>query len=60
VNSTILAVTQRIINRSKASREAYLQKIEHAMLKKVTRASLPCSNLAHDDPCCYRTKPSSE
>ncbi|OCG27090.1 phosphogluconate dehydratase [Gilliamella sp. HK2] len=52
MNRIIQAVTQRIIERSKATRQAYLQKIEHAMSKKVTRSSLPCSNLAHGFAAC--------
>lgn len=52
MNPTVQAVTRRIIERSKASREAYLQKIERAMYQKVTRASLPCSNLAHGFAAC--------
>ncbi|OCG65499.1 phosphogluconate dehydratase [Gilliamella sp. Fer4-1] len=57
MNRIIQAVTQRIIERSKATRQAYLQKIEHAMIKKVTRSSLPCSNLAHGfAACCINDK----
>ncbi|WP_392558566.1 phosphogluconate dehydratase [Orbus mooreae] len=52
MNNTVQAVTQRIIERSKKTRAAYLQKIEHAMSKKVNRASLPCSNLAHGFAAC--------
>lgn len=52
MNPTIQAVTQRIIERSRASRTAYLQKIERATHKKVTRSSLPCSNLAHGFAAC--------
>ena len=52
MNPTVQSVTRRIIERSKASREAYLQKIERAMYQKVTRASLPCSNLAHGFAAC--------
>lgn len=55
MNNTVQAVTQRIIERSKKTRAAYLQKIEHAMSKKVTRASLPCSNLAHGFAACCST-----
>lgn len=57
MNPIIQSVTQRIVERSKASRHAYLQKIEQAMSKKVTRASLPCSNLAHGfAACCFDDK----
>lgn len=53
MNPTVNNVTQRIIERSKASRTAYLQKIEDAMINKVTRSKLPCSNLAHAFAACY-------
>lgn len=57
MNPIIQSVTQRIVERSKASRHAYLQKIEQATSKKVTRASLPCSNLAHGfAACCFDDK----
>lgn len=57
MNPIIQSVTQRIVERSKASRHAYLQKIEQATTKKVTRASLPCSNLAHGfAACCFDDK----
>nr|WP_232352966.1 MULTISPECIES: phosphogluconate dehydratase [unclassified Gilliamella] len=57
VNPTVKNVTQRIIERSKATRTAYLQKIEDATLNKVTRSKLPCSNLAHGfAACCIEDK----
>lgn len=52
MNPTVKNVTQRIIERSKATRTAYLQKIEDATLNKVTRSKLPCSNLAHGFAAC--------
>lgn len=52
MNPIVQAVTQRIIERSRISRRAYLLKIEQAMSHKVTRASLPCSNLAHGFAAC--------
>ncbi|WP_392561158.1 phosphogluconate dehydratase [Orbus sturtevantii] len=52
MNPTIQLVTQRIIERSNVTRKAYLEKIERAMSKKVARASLPCSNLAHGFAAC--------
>lgn len=57
MNTTVKNVTQRIIERSKATRTAYLQKIEDATLNKVTRSKLPCSNLAHGfAACCIEDK----
>lgn len=55
MNPIVQAVTQRIIQRSKKSRSDYLQKIEHMRSKKVSRASLPCSNLAHGFAACCVT-----
>ena len=57
MNPTVKNVTQRIIERSKATRTAYLKKIEDVMLNKVTRSKLPCSNLAHGfAACCINDK----
>jgi len=51
MNKIILEVTQNIIERSKKSREIYLNRIANAKRKakerKVTRSTLGCSNLAH-------------
>lgn len=47
MNTTIKKVTQNIIERSKKSRKVYLQRVEKAKEKKVHRARLGCSNLAH-------------
>ncbi len=52
MNRIVQAVTQRIIERSKATRDVYLKKIEHASSKKTTRSNLPCSNLAHGFASC--------
>lgn len=54
MNPVVQAVTQRIIDRSKNTRDAYLLKIEHVRSNKVNRASLPCSNLAHGFAACCR------
>jgi len=43
----IQAVTERIIKRSRASREAYLAGVEQALGTGTYRHTLPCSNLAH-------------
>lgn len=47
MNKTILEVINKIIERSKKSREIYLQRIEEAKSKEVHRKHLGCSNLAH-------------
>ncbi|UDG82177.1 phosphogluconate dehydratase [Candidatus Vallotia cooleyia] len=43
----LVAVTARIIKRSKTTRRVYLTRIEHAQGKFPTRVGLSCSNLAH-------------
>ncbi|GAC32556.1 phosphogluconate dehydratase [Paraglaciecola polaris] len=52
MNSTIQEVTQRIIERSQASRKAYLDKIEKARLQGPHRGTLSCGNLAHGFAAC--------
>ncbi|UAA40763.1 phosphogluconate dehydratase [Paraneptunicella aestuarii] len=54
MNSTILEVTERIIERSKRSRQAYLDKIEHARRKGPHRGVLSCGNLAHGFAACSK------
>jgi len=43
----ILSITQRIIERSKQTREDYLQRMSVAQSKGRVRATLSCGNLAH-------------
>ncbi|MDR3432434.1 MAG: phosphogluconate dehydratase [Rouxiella aceris] len=52
VNETLSRVTQRIIDRSKASRTAYLARMEAARSQRVHRAQLACGNLAHGFAAC--------
>ena len=52
MNKNILSITQRIIDRSKASRAAYLEKIEGERSTTVHRANLSCGNLAHGFAAC--------
>ena len=47
MNSRIIEVTNRIIQRSKESRLAYLKQIEHAFAIEVSRTKMHCGNLAH-------------
>lgn len=47
MNKIILEVTENIINRSKKSREVYLNRISKAKTQIVKRKTLGCSNLAH-------------
>jgi phosphogluconate dehydratase len=51
-NSTILAVTNRIRERSKPTREAYLARVRAAASSKPSRATLGCANLAHGFAVC--------
>ncbi|HSM31846.1 MAG TPA: phosphogluconate dehydratase [Woeseiaceae bacterium] len=47
MNSTIQRVTERVQQRSKASRSGYLARIRHAADGGPSRGSMSCSNLAH-------------
>ena len=51
----IEAVTARIRERSRASREAYLERLDHASEQAVHRAVLSCGNLAHGFAACGPT-----
>ncbi len=52
VHSTISAVTEKIIARSKVSRSRYLDKIETARANQPKRKSLGCASLAHGFAAC--------
>ncbi|WP_286235785.1 phosphogluconate dehydratase [Thalassotalea sediminis] len=54
MNKKILAITERIIERSKDSRKAYLAKIEREKATTVHRANLSCGNLAHGFAACSK------
>ena len=47
VNTTLQAVTDRIVERSKPTRTAYLERLEAAVAQGPTRAHLSCGNQAH-------------
>ncbi len=47
LNSTLERVTQRIIEKSKPSRDAYLDMIAREADKQIDREQVSCSNLAH-------------
>ncbi len=51
-NNAVKAVTQRIIERSRATREPYLARVRAAMDNKPNRATLGCANLAHGFAVC--------
>lgn len=52
MNATLQRVTQRIIDLSRASRDAYLTRIDVARSQTVHRAQLSCGNLAHGFAAC--------
>lgn len=52
MNNLIQEVTERIIERSKDTRQAYLKKIESARLEGPHRGVLSCGNLAHGFAAC--------
>lgn len=52
ISKTIDQITQRIIEKSKPSRTAYLQRMDAATLSKRTRSYLSCGNLAHGMAAC--------
>ena len=52
LHPTLHAVTERIHQRSQATRSAYLEKIRRAAAAKPHRVELACSNLAHGFAAC--------
>ena len=52
MNKDIVTITNRIIERSKKTRGAYLAKIDGAKSSTVHRAGLSCGNLAHGFAAC--------
>ena len=46
------AVTRRIVERSRPEREAYLDRVDRAAQKGVSRGRLGCANLAHGFAAC--------
>ncbi len=52
VKSTISAVTEKIIARSKTSRSRYLERIALARANQPARKSLGCANIAHGFAAC--------
>ncbi|NNE07214.1 MAG: phosphogluconate dehydratase [Gemmatimonadetes bacterium] len=52
MNKQVKAVTERIVGKSRASREAYLAHIERAKGAGPSRSSLSCGNLAHGFAAC--------
>ncbi len=52
LHATVAAVTTRIRERSRGSREAYLERLRSAAERGPRRAGLACSNLAHVFAAC--------
>ena len=52
VHSTIAAVTETIVKRSKTSRSRYLDKIARAAAHQPKRKALGCANIAHGFAAC--------
>ena len=52
INKTVGEVTQRLIQRSKDSRKAYLNSIDTQIESGPNRTALSCSNLAHGFAAC--------
>ena len=55
LHSKVAQVTQAIIDRSRASRSDYLQRMEAAKGNSVSRSNLSCGNLAHGFAACSST-----
>jgi phosphogluconate dehydratase len=52
VTETISAVTERVINRSKATRARYLERMDAQRSNQPKRKSLGCANIAHGFAAC--------
>jgi phosphogluconate dehydratase len=48
MHAVVEKVTRRIVERSKKSRQLYLQRLEEVKGQGTFRKRLPCSNFAHD------------
>jgi len=55
INETVKKVTDRIIERSKSTRAAYLAKVQKSFDSGAKRAKLSCGNLAHGFAGCNPT-----
>ncbi len=51
-HASLLAITRRIVERSKPTREAYLDRLRRAVTTKPHRGTLSCGNLAHGFAVC--------
>ncbi len=55
MHSTVQKVTNRIIERSRASRADYLERMAGLAAKDPHRGTLSCGNLAHGFAACFLT-----
>ncbi|MDF2370588.1 MAG: phosphogluconate dehydratase [Rhizobiaceae bacterium] len=51
-NSSVLSITKRVIERSRQTRETYLQHLQEASTAGPRRSELSCGNLAHGFAAC--------
>jgi phosphogluconate dehydratase len=51
-NARISAITSRIVERSKPTRERYLERLSVAVSRGISRSTLGCANLAHGFAVC--------
>ncbi len=56
MHATVLSVTQRIIERSRPTREAYLARLESLKSQSPQRGVLSCGNLAHGFAACSQSE----
>ena len=52
MHPTVQKVTQRIVERSRASRQAYLERMARLKETSPQRSRLSCGNLAHGFAAC--------
>jgi len=52
VHSTVSAVTEKIVARSKQGRALYLSRLEEAVARRPQRKALGCANVAHGFAAC--------
>ena len=52
INDVLSTITDRIIERSKPTRDDYLKRMQDAKSNRRTRSGLSCGNLAHGMAAC--------
>ena len=56
MHKRIIEITKRITERSKVSRDAYLNEVDKMFHEGVYRSSLSCGNLAHSFAGCNKAE----